>query len=148
MRDAVCNCNNKRLKLGLLGAFILMSLLALTACPSSTPTESRQIIRVALETAPQRLDPRYAVDVASQRVVQLVYNGLVRLDAQAQIVPEVATSWETPEPTTYVFRLRQDVTWHDGERLTAADVHYTFTSLLDEKNESPKRASFDKIESI
>ncbi len=155
MRDAVCNCKfdvkfflQNLCKLGLLGGGILMSLLALTACPSSPPAESRQIMRVALETAPQRFDPRYAVDVASQRVVQLVYNGLVRLDAQAQIVPDVAASWETPKPTTYVFHLRQDVTWHDGERLTAADVHHTFTSLLDEKNESPKRASFDKIQAI
>ncbi len=152
MRDAVCNCrfhfNHNVFKLGLLGCFILTSLLALTACPSPAPTESRQIMRIALETAPQRLDPRYAVDVASQRVVQLVYNGLVRLDAQAKIVPDVAQSWETPEPATYVFHLRRDVIWHDGERLTAADVHYTYTSLLDEKNESPKRASFDKIQSI
>lgn len=154
MRDAVCNCKShsfnhqKGFRLELLVGFILLSLLTLTACRSSTPSDSRQIMRIALETAPQRLDPRYAVDAASQRVIQLVYNGLVRLDAQAQIVPDIATSWETPEPTTYVFHLRQDVTWHDAERLTAADVHYTFTSLLDEKNKSPKRASFDKIASI
>ena len=156
MRDAVCNRNCKSrsvnhqnvFRLELLVGLILLSLLTLTACPSSTPSESRQIMRIALETAPQRLDPRYAVDAASQRVIQLVYNGLVRLDAQAQIVPDIATSWEMPEPTTYVFHLRQDVTWHDAERLTAADVHYTFTSLLDEKNKSPKRASFDKITSI
>ncbi len=149
MRNAVCNCTcNQVFRLGLFGCFILMGLLALTACPSSTPTESRQVMRIALETAPQRLDPRYALDVASYRVIQLIYNGLVRLDAQAQIVPDVAQSWEIPEPTTYVFHLRKDVTWHDGERLTAADVHYTFTSLLDEQNESPKRASFDKIQSI
>ena len=156
MRDAVCNRNCKSrsvnhqnvFRLELLVGLILLSLLTLTACPASTPSESRQIMRIALETAPQRLDPRYAVDAASQRVIQLVYNGLVRLDAQAQIVPDIATSWEMPEPTTYVFHLRQDVTWHDAERLTAADVHYTFTSLLDEKNKSPKRASFDKITSI
>lgn len=152
MRDAVCHCsckfNDHVFRLGLFGGLILVSLLALVACPASPPSESRQIMRIALETAPQRLDPRYALDVASQRVIQLVYNGLVRLDAQAQIVPDVAQSWEMPDPRTYVFHLRQDVTWHNGERLTAADVHYTFTSLLDEKNESPKRASFDKIQSI
>jgi peptide/nickel transport system substrate-binding protein len=125
-----------------------MCLLALTACPSSSPTDSRQILRIALETAPQRFDPRYAVDAASQRVIQLLYNGLVRLDAQSQIVPDVTQSWEMPAPTTYVFHLRQDVTWHDGKRLTAADVHYTFTSVLDEKNESPKQVSFDKIQAI
>ncbi len=127
---------------------LLSSLFTFTACPSSTPTESRQVLRIGLETAPLHLDPRYGQDVASYRVMQLIYNGLVRLDAQASIVPDLAVSWEVPDPTTYVFHLRRDVTWHDGERLTAADVHYTFTSLMDEKNESPKRGSFNKIESI
>lgn len=147
MRDAVCHCN-QIFKLGPLGCCVLISLLALTACPSSTPTSSHHIMRIALDTAPLHLDPRYALDVASYRVIQLLYNGLVRLDAQARIVPDVAQSWETPDATTYVFHLRRDVTWHDGERLTAADVHHTFTSLLDEKTESPKRASFDKIQAI
>jgi peptide/nickel transport system substrate-binding protein len=155
MRDAICsrNCQfdefrDNLCRLRSLGVVILMGVWALTACTSSPPTESRQLLRIALETAPQRLDPRYAVDAASQQVIQLLYNGLVRLDEQAQIVPDVAASWETPDPTTYVFHLRQNVTWHDGNRLTAADVHYTFTSLLDATKESPKRASFDKIQSI
>ena len=147
MRHAVCNRHyppRNRLWTG----FLLVSLLALTACPSSPPSDSRQLLRVALETAPQRLDPRYAVDAASHRVMQLVYNGLVRLDAQAKIVPDAAQSWETPDAVTYVFHLRRDVTWHDGKPLTAADVHYTFASVLDEKNKSPHRASFDKIQAM
>ena len=155
MRHAICsrNCNfndfnQQRFRRGLLGCFILIGLLALTACPSSSPSDSPQVLRIALETAPQHFDPRYAVDAASQRVIQLVYNGLVRLDAQSQIVPDVAQSWDIPEPTTYVFHLRRGVTWHDGKPLTAADVHHTFASILDEKNESPKRTSFDKIQSI
>ncbi len=145
MQNAVFNPGRRFL---LLGFFLLSSLLALAACPSPTPTESCQVLRIGLETAPLHLDPRYGLDVASYRVMQLIYNGLVRLDAQARIVPDVAASWDMPDPTTYVFHLRRDVTWHDGEGLTAADVHYTFMSLLDEKNESPKRASFDKIQSI
>lgn len=145
MRNAVFNQGRR---FALFGCCLSICLLTFTGCPSSTPTASRQILRIGLDTAPQHLDPRYGLDVASYRVMQLIYNGLVRLDAQARIVPDVAASWETPDPTTYVFHLRQDVTWHDGERLTAADVHHTFTSLLDEKNESPKRGSFDKIQSI
>ncbi len=82
--------------------------------------------------------------------MQLLYNSVVRLDAQARIIPDLAVSWETPDPTIYIFRLRRDVRWHDGRPFTAADVHYTFTSLLDPDpdNASPKRGSFDKIRTV
>lgn len=126
---------------------ILPCLLALTAC-SSPDDSSRQILRIGLETAPLQFDPRFTLDAASHRVGQLLYNSLVRLDAQAQIVPDLATSWDTPDATTYVFHLRRDVRWHDGTPLTAADVHYTFTSLLDAATQSPKRTSFAMIRSV
>lgn len=146
MRNAVFNQGRK---FRLVGCLILLSgLVALAGCPSSPPTESRQVLRIALDTAPSHLDPRYGIDAASARVMQLIYNGLVRLDAQARIVPDVAASWDMPDPATYVFHLRRDVVWHDGEGLTAADVHYTFTSILDAKTESPKRGSFGKIQAI
>lgn len=113
--------------------------------PASPPPN---VLRIGMETEPQHLDPRYALDVASYRAIQLLYNGLVRLDARARIVPDLATSWETPDATTYIFHLRPGVRFHDGALLTAADVHYTFTSLLDPATQSPKRASFDHIRSI
>jgi peptide/nickel transport system substrate-binding protein len=123
------------------------ALLGLTACSSSVSL-SRKVLRVGLETDPLHLDPRYALDAASYRVIQLLYNGLVRLDAHARVVPDLATSWETPDATTYVFHLRHGVRFHDGTLLTAADVYYTFTSLLDPAMQSPKRGSFDKIRAI
>jgi peptide/nickel transport system substrate-binding protein len=129
---------------------ILICLFSLAACTSSTesPEASKPILRIGLDTAPQHLDPRFGLDAASYKVSQLLYNGLVRLDAQARIVPDLALSWDSPDATTYIFHLRQDVRWHDGRRFTAADVHYTFTSLLDPATQSPKRGSFDKIRSV
>src|SRR5688572_30341826 len=128
----------------------LICLGSLTACTSSTdaPEASTAILRIGLDTAPQHLDPRFGLDAASYKVSQLLYNGLVRLDAQARIVPELALSWEALDATTYIFHLRRDVRWHDGRPFTAADVHYTFTSLLDPETQSPKRSSFDKIRSV
>ncbi|MGQ4807996.1 Heme-binding protein A [Candidatus Entotheonellaceae bacterium PAL068K] len=126
---------------------LLGCLLGLVAC-SSAPEPPRRVLRVGLETEPSHLDPRFALDLASYRAVQLLYNGLVRLDAQARIVPDLATSWETPDATTYIFHLRRGVRFHDGSPLTAADVRYTFASLLDPATRSPKRASFEIIRAI
>ncbi|GIX49496.1 MAG: peptide ABC transporter substrate-binding protein [Candidatus Tectimicrobiota bacterium] len=116
------------------------------ACTPASPPS--QVLRLGLERAPLHLDPRLALDATSQRVIELLYNGLVRLDAQGRAVPDLAVSWETPTPTTYVFRLRRGVRFHDGSLLTAEDVRYTFASLLDPATGSPKRASFAHIRRI
>ena len=130
---------------GSIGLF-LACLLALNACRSSSPPQ--RVLRIGMESAPLHLDPRFALDAASYRVIQLLYNGLVRLDAHGRAVPDLAVSWEMPTPTTYVFHLRRGVRFHDGTPLTAADVYYTFTSLLDPALKSPKRASFAHIRAV
>jgi len=77
------------------------------------------------------LDPRVGSDEASQKVAQLVYNTLVRIDHQLRIVPELAETIEQPNPTTYVATLRRGVKFHNGRELTSDDVAYTFRSFLD-----------------
>ena len=62
---------------------------------------------------------------------QLLYSSLVKIDDQLRVVPDVAESLEQPDPLTYVAKLRQGVLFHNGRELTAADVVYTFRSLID-----------------
>lgn len=58
-------------------------------------------------------------------IQNLVSLGLTRVNAAGEALPALATSWEVKEEEkVYVFRLREDVFWHDGERFTAADVNY------------------------
>jgi peptide/nickel transport system substrate-binding protein len=77
------------------------------------------------------LDPRVGVDEASQKAHQLLFNALVHIDDQLQVVPELAEAIEHPDLLTYVARLRHGVTFHNGRELTAEDVAYTFRSLID-----------------
>ncbi len=62
----------------------------------------------------------------------LVFERLVSWDENyANIIPALAESWETSEDgTVYTFHLRSDVTWHDGEPFTAADIVWSYTTLL------------------
>lgn len=56
-----------------------------------------------------------------------VFDTLVRMDENHQVVPMLAERWEFDEPAnTYRFFLRRGVTFHDGQELTAEDVEYTF----------------------
>lgn len=71
----------------------------------------------------------------STSVLAHMYNGLVRLnlvDGLRSVVPDLATSWDVSDDgLTYVFHLREGVTFHDGEPFTSADVVATFNRIMD-----------------
>jgi len=67
-----------------------------------------------------------------QDLSALVFDGLTTLDATGQVSPALALDWDVSEDgTVYDFRLRQDVTWHDGAPFTAADVAFTVQAMQD-----------------
>jgi peptide/nickel transport system substrate-binding protein len=123
------------LRPAILGALLLL-LPLLTSCSRETPSAERSIV-VGLEANPTSLDPRHATGAAAVRIVPLVFNSLVRLDTSGQIVPEAALSWDNPSPTEYVFTLRRDIRFHDGEPLTSRDVKYTYDYMRDPDKGSP-----------
>ena len=72
-----------------------------------------------------------------------LYDGLVRFDADVNPIPDLAESWEISEDgLVYTFKLRQDVVFHDGTPMTAADVVFTAEKTLDETVNSPYRSKF------
>ena len=105
-------------------------------------------IIVGIAVGPTNLDPRIGSDEASQRVHQLLYASLVRLDDQLQVVPEVAEQLEARDPTTFVAHLRDGVRFHDGSTLDAEDVAYTFRSFLDQAFLSPRKGAYAQLRSI
>jgi len=105
-------------------------------------------LRFGLASAPITLDPRQATDAASERINRLLYQSLVDFDEQARPRPALAR-WEKLSPTHYRFILGdQGRLFHDGSRLTAADVKATYDSVLDERNGSPQRAVLAVIRRI
>jgi peptide/nickel transport system substrate-binding protein len=79
------------------------------------------------------LDPNLATSGASWELLDLVYEGLVGVDDELKVVPELAESWQQPSPTTYVFTLRKGVKFSNGRELTADDVVGSLKRLLDPK---------------
>ena len=84
------------------------------------------------------LDPLFALNTASQRMVQLIHEGLTGLDQNGRPVARLAVSWDvTSDSLTWVFTLRDDVFFHDatvfasgiGRRVTARDVYNTFQRM-------------------
>jgi peptide/nickel transport system substrate-binding protein len=101
-----------------------------------------------IESNPANLDPRYATDGTTQRIDRLIFSGLMVRDSQMNLHGDLAEYWETPDPLTYVFRLKKGVRFHDGRALTSKDVKATIEYMMDPANRSPKRGSFSMIAAI
>ncbi len=108
---------------------LLLAMVWACACAQARP--SAGVIIVGTTNSATNLDPRVGTDEASQKIHQLLFNTLVRIDNQLRVVPELAESIEQPDSTTYVARLRHGVLFHNGRELTSDDVVYTFRSFLD-----------------
>ncbi len=121
---------------------IVPVLLLLAGC-ARTPAPTA--IRVGADVDASSLDPRLMRDTTSYRVVDLLYDGLVRLDRNLTPAPALASSWESPEPTRWVFHLRNDVRFHDGSELTSEDVVHTLETLLDPGFGAPLRSLYEPI---
>ena len=103
---------------------------------------------IGIEGNPTDLDPRTATDAYSARINSLMYNGLVRLDPSAMIEPDLVQEIQIPEPTTYLFRLRKGVKFHNGKPLTSRDVRSTFLSILEPGLGSPRASTLKVIKEI
>ena len=107
--------------------------MALTANPTAYPI-----------TAPGAI-----VDIL---VNKTMYNNLVKYqltEGVIEVVPDLAESWEAnADLTQYTFKLRSDVTWHDGEPLTADDVKFTFDAVLDPEVTARFSGPISSVESV
>jgi len=80
-----------------------------------------------------KLDPHDVSDGESVKVIDQIYETLVGFpaDPEGDLEPELATSWSTSgDGKTWTFRLRSDVTFHDGSVLEARDVVFSFRRLM------------------
>jgi peptide/nickel transport system substrate-binding protein len=88
-------------------------------------------------------DPRVSSDSAAERMRQLIFNGLTRKNEKFDPVPDLAERFESsPDYKTFTFHLRPNVKFHNGELLSAADVKYTFQTMLATGFTSDKKAEF------
>ncbi|WP_291053392.1 ABC transporter substrate-binding protein [Herbiconiux sp.] len=81
------------------------------------------------------LDPQTATTARSWTLMGLVYDTLVTVGPDFSIEPGLATSWDTPSDTEYVFTLRDDAVFSNGRPMTADDVVGSLQRLLDSKSD-------------
>ncbi len=120
---------------------LTLGLLAMLAAASlGFAQKSGGTLIAAWAQDPVSLDPQITSARSSLQVLQNVLDTLVTLDPQGKVIPSLATSWEaSPDGLTWTFHLRHDVKFSNGRPMTAQDVVYTYTRMLDPKTGSGQK---------
>jgi len=132
-------------KLMTFSAVLVVAILLCTACnttqpqpaaATSAPTEQsaspkqenkRDDLVIGVMGEPLGLVPELTNDGYSTTVEYQVYSGLLTFNDQKELVGDLAESWQISDDLmTYTFKLRPNITFHNGEKLTADDVKFTF----------------------
>ena len=101
-------------------AFVLVAAASAPAAP----------LRVASGFDPQTMDPHALALLYQSRIYTQVYDSLVGRDEKFALEPALALSWQATSATTWRFKLRPGVTFHDGSAFTADDVVFSIERAL------------------
>jgi peptide/nickel transport system substrate-binding protein len=114
----------------LIGVFLYS--IALSRTTVLVPEEGG-IYTEGLAGAPQYVNPLLAqYNQVDEDLVALIFNGLTRTDEKGELEPDLASSWTaSPDGRTYLFYLRRDIRWSDGEAFDADDVLFTIGLMQD-----------------
>src|SRR5689334_2457639 len=137
---------------------ILFALPVILGSCYSGEKEDKAIFRYNESTGVASIDPAFAKNQSIMWVIHQVYNTLVEVDSNLNLVPSLAKRWEiTEDKKTYTFYLRNDVFFHNdpcfpngkGRKMTAGDVVYSFNRLVAKSTASPGSWVFNgKVDSM
>ena len=103
---------------------------------SAEPLEGGRFVRLYVD--PPTLDPHLTTDATSAQVIVEVFGGLVTIDRNLDVVPDLAESWDiSADGRVYTFRIRPDAVFHDGKPVTAEDVRWSLERVTDPLTEAP-----------
>ena len=131
----------------LIAALVVAALLA-SACSTGSRVDlggpSAGTLTAAIAGEPDQLDPQKSTAYFSFEVLENVFDTLVEPDANLEMRPALAESWQVSgDQLTWTFHLRPGVSWHDGSPFTASDVVYSYRRIIDEK-----LANVDKLSAV
>jgi oligopeptide transport system substrate-binding protein len=113
-------------------AFALAGVHAATI-PAGTVLAPKQEMVRNNGAEPESLDPAYIESVNGAEIERDLFEGLTSTDHHSNVVPGVAESWKQADATTWVFTLRKNAVWSNGQPVTADDFVYAWRRFLDPK---------------
>ncbi|NTJ43686.1 peptide ABC transporter [Agrobacterium larrymoorei] len=106
---------------------------------------AKDMFTVNLVNEPSSLDPHLQWNPDSYFVYRNIFDNIVTRDDDGKIVPQLATEWTYLSDTKIEFTIRDDVTFHNGQKLTPEDVAFSVKRIIDPAFASPQLSQFNKI---
>lgn len=94
--------------------------------------------------APKYINPLYAsVSDVDNDISRLIYSSLFKRDKNGELMNDLVLDYKVSDDNkVYTFKIRQDVLWHDGARLTVDDIIFTYNAIKDNQYRSPLKTGF------
>lgn len=105
-------------------------------------------LQIGIETEPIGFDPHLVTAFSSFRILENIYDGLLKYDENMNLVPNIAEKYEIPDPYTIIFTIRDNVYFHNGDKLTLDDIIFSFERIRDKEVGSPAATYYAEVESI
>jgi peptide/nickel transport system substrate-binding protein len=115
---------------------------------AATQAQTSRTLVVAQSADMVTGDPAKNTGLATIAVLANIYDTLVRRDAALSLKPGLALSWRPVDATTWEFKLRKGVKFHDGEPFNADVVKFSFDRMLDPKTHWPGAGSLQLIKAV
>jgi peptide/nickel transport system substrate-binding protein len=109
-----------------LGGVLVASLLLGTTLGGAV---SAQTLTMGLRAGPDSIDPHWSTLGSQAEALRHIFDTLVMSDENLQLKPGLATSWKPIDDTTWEFKIREGVKFHDGSELTAEDVKFSIDRI-------------------
>jgi len=123
----------------------LLTFVCLLAAAGQAPADDG-VYRRPIANDPSTLDPALIADIYGRSVAQQIFDGLVSFDQTLAITPSLAQFWRASrDGLTWTFTLRKGVHFHHGREVTADDVVYSLTRVLDPRLKSGAADFFTSI---
>jgi len=125
----------------------LIGLLATALVCASAAVGARELT-IGLASEPSSIDPHFHNLGPNNAVARVIFDRLIMPDDKQQLRPGLAVSWEAIDDTTWEFKLRKGVKFHDGSPFTADDVVFTFQRAPDVEGSPSSFATYIKGKQI
>lgn len=136
---------NPRLNQSLLGLALVLALVGTSQAaplPAGVQLHATQTMVRSNGSEPESMDPAVAETVPANQILRDLFEGLTATETTGKVVPGVAESWKQTNATTWVFKLRANAKFSNGEPITADDFVYGIRRFVDPKTASPYAATF------
>ncbi|MEN9773428.1 MAG: hypothetical protein RL322_498 [Pseudomonadota bacterium] len=107
-----------------------------------------QTLTIGVRAGPESIDPHFTATGTHAEALKHVFDTLVWSGRGLEIEPRLATSWRAVDPTTWEFKLRPGVKFHDGSDFTAEDVKFSIERIPTVSGPNPTIIYIRRVKSV